>query len=102
MATFRHIVMLRWNETVADAFLAEVVAGLTACATALPGTLGYTCGPDVQAGAGAPRYDFALVGDFADEEAWKAYDLDAEHNRLRAELIGPKTAERAVLQYWVS
>ena len=31
-------------------------------------------------------WSFAIVADFTNPDTYKAYDLDAEHNRLRAEL----------------
>jgi len=49
-----------------------------------PGTLSYTIGPDM--GLRDGNWSFAIVADFADEESYRAYDTDAEHNRLRAEL----------------
>jgi hypothetical protein len=101
---FRHIVFFRFNDQVTVERVEEIRAGLTACARALPGTVRYECGPDVVRTLGAPRdeqrCDFALVGDFVDDAAWKVYDADAEHNRLRAELIGPVLAERVGVQYW--
>jgi hypothetical protein len=32
---------------------------------------------------------FAVTVDLPDEAAYRAYDLDAEHNRVRAELFAP-------------
>jgi predicted LPLAT superfamily acyltransferase len=32
---------------------------------------------------------FAITVDLADEEAYRAYDRDPEHNRIRAELFAP-------------
>ncbi|MCW0216066.1 MAG: Dabb family protein [Pseudonocardia sp.] len=32
---------------------------------------------------------FAITVDFPDEAAYRAYDIDAEHNRVRAELFAP-------------
>ena len=32
---------------------------------------------------------YAITGDFADEEAYRIYDRDAEHNRIRAEMFAP-------------
>jgi hypothetical protein len=101
---FRHIVFFRFNDKVTPGTIEEIQLGLTACAKALPGTVAYQCGPDVARTPRAPRdeqrCDFALVADFVDQAAWKAYDDDAEHNRLRAELIGPVLAERVGVQYW--
>lgn len=49
-----------------------------------PGTLSYTIGPD--AGLREGNWSFAIVADFVDAESYQGYDLDPEHNRLRAEL----------------
>jgi Stress responsive A/B Barrel Domain len=100
---FRHIVFFKLNEGATDAKVAEIQAGLTACAMALPGTLAYKCGPDVTLRGERPdkRWDFSLVADFKSQEDWLAYDQDAEHNRMRAEVIGAVLADRAVAQFWV-
>jgi hypothetical protein len=47
-----------------------------------PGTVQYTIGSD--AGLRAGNWDFIIVADFTDEQAYRAYDEDAEHNELRA------------------
>ncbi len=32
---------------------------------------------------------YALTGDFVDEDAYRTYDRDPEHNRIRAEMFAP-------------
>jgi len=49
-----------------------------------PGTVSYTVGDDL--GLRDGNWSFGIVADFADEDSYRAYDLDAEHNRIRAEL----------------
>jgi hypothetical protein len=49
-----------------------------------PGTVQYTIGSD--AGLRDGNWDFVIVADFADEQSYRGYDEDAEHNRLRARL----------------
>ena len=49
-----------------------------------PGTIAYTLGDDL--GLRAGNWSFAIVADFTDAAAYRAYDADAEHNRLRARL----------------
>lgn len=44
-------------------------------------------GLDLGLRPGAASY--AITGDFADEDAYRAYDADPEHNRIRAELFAP-------------
>jgi hypothetical protein len=100
---FRHVVLFKWKPGTDAETVAAVVAGLSACAAALPVTRAYTCGPDVQ-GTGSQagseeRYDFGVVADFDDEAGWRVYDADAEHNRLRAELIRPLIAQRVTIQF---
>jgi len=49
-----------------------------------PGTISYTLGDDL--GLREGNWDFAIVADFADVDAYRGYDADAEHNRWRGEL----------------
>jgi Stress responsive A/B Barrel Domain len=49
-----------------------------------PGTLTYTLGNDL--GLREGNWSFAIVADFSDAEAYRNYDADVEHNRLRARL----------------
>ena len=76
----------------------ERVAALRASFAALdtPGTLSYTIGPDLALRDGT--WSFAIVADFTDEAAYRLYDEDPEHNRLRAELA-PFAAEIARVQF---
>ncbi len=62
----------------------------------LPGTLDYTIGMDLGLRAGG--WSLAIVADFADEAAYRAYDADPEHNRLRAELA-PHAEQIARVQF---
>jgi Stress responsive A/B Barrel Domain len=65
--------------------LAEVAAiqdGLRALDC--PGTLSYTIGDDL--GLRDGNWSFAIVADFSDAGAYRGYDEDVEHNRLRARL----------------
>ncbi len=56
-----------------------------------PGLLAVHVGTDAGLREGA--WDFAITNDFADEPSYHAYDADAEHNRIRAELFAPFCAE---------
>jgi hypothetical protein len=48
------------------------------------GTLSYTVGSDL--GLREGNWSFAIVADFTDTDAYRAYDLDSAHNRARARL----------------
>lgn len=47
-----------------------------------PGTVSYTMGLD--AGLRDGNWSAAIVADFVDVDAYRRYDQDPEHNRLRA------------------
>jgi Stress responsive A/B Barrel Domain len=61
-----------------------------------PGTVSYTLGDDLALREG--NWSFAIVADFEDEAAYRAYDADVEHNRLRA-LLAPHTEQIARVQF---
>lgn len=54
-------------------------------------------GPDLRLREGS--WDFAITSDFADEQAYRAYDGDAEHNRIRREMFAPLCAEIVRVQF---
>ena len=90
----RNVVMVSLT---ADADRAEVAAiqdGFRAMRC--PGTISYTLGDDLGLREGG--WSFAIVADFADEAAYRGYDSDAEHNRLRARLA-PLSAQIARVQF---
>lgn len=58
-----------------------------------PGCLDMKVGLD--AGLREGNWDYTITTDFADVDAYRAYDLDDEHNRIRRELFAP-IAEDAV------
>lgn len=61
-----------------------------------PGTLHYSVGMDL--GMREGNWSFAVVAYFADDDAYRGYDLDEVHNELRAELA-PHTDEIARVQF---
>jgi hypothetical protein len=78
----RNVVMVELTPDADLAKVAEIQDGLRAVNT--PGTIGYSLGDD--AGLREGNWSFAIVCDFTDADAYRTYDLDAEHNRLRGEL----------------
>ena len=62
-----------------------------------PGTISYTIGADAGL-RDTGNWSFAIVADFVDVDAYRAYDADEEHNRLRARLK-PMTEQIARLQF---
>jgi predicted NAD/FAD-binding protein len=99
---FRHVVVFNWKPGTSPEAVAAIGEALKACADAVPVSCTYTCGSDVNladADGRGDRYDFVIVADFEDQAAWKVYDEDAEHNRIRAELIRPIVDNRRVVQF---
>ena len=60
------------------------------------GTLTYVIGDDL--GLRDGNWSFAIVADFADVDAYRAYDQSEEHNRARAGLL-PMTEQIARVQF---
>lgn len=78
----RNVVMVKLPDDHDRAWAADLRSRFAALNC--PGTLSYTIGPDM--GLRDGNWSFTIVADFADEESYRAYDVDEEHNRLRAEL----------------
>ncbi len=95
---FRHCVMFRWADGVSDATKAEISAGLDRLAT-LEAVSSYHHGPDL--GVSDGNWDYSIVGDFADEAAYRRYATEAGHLALIAELVKPNISARAAVQYEV-
>jgi hypothetical protein len=48
------------------------------------------------------NWDYALTADFADHDAYRRYDQDVEHNRIRRELSAAITESAVRVQFDVS
>ena len=65
----------------------------------IEGLLSLQCGRD--AGLREGNWDFAITADLTDEAAYRRYDEDEEHNRLRRENFGPVSEQIVRVQYVV-
>jgi hypothetical protein len=92
----RNVVMVKLKPEQDRAEVAAIQQGLRDLNC--PGTVSYAVGDDL--GLRAGNWSFAIVADFTDEDSYRAYDLDAEHNRIRARLA-PLTEQIARLQFEV-
>jgi hypothetical protein len=45
------------------------------------------------------NWGYAITADFVDEDAYRRYDLEEEHNRIRRELFAPISASIARVQF---
>ena len=78
----RNIVLVKLKAGADAAEVAEIQDGLRNLGC--PGTVSYTLGDDL--GLRGGTWSFGIVADFTDVASYRAYDLDAEHNRYRARL----------------
>jgi hypothetical protein len=82
----------------ADAALLEQgLAGIAALR--LPGLLSMTVGADLGLREGG--WSFAIVNDWRDAGAYRVYDEDFEHNRLRREIFAVVCDEIARVQFQI-
>ncbi len=93
---FRHCVMFKWADGASEAVKSEIAAGLDRLAT-LDAVTSYHHGPDL--GVSDGNWDYAIVGDFADEAAYRVYATEHGHLALINDLIKPNISARAAVQY---
>jgi hypothetical protein len=55
----------------------------------------------VDAGLREGNASYAITVDLADEQAYRVYDRDPEHNRIRAEMFAPITERAERVQFVV-
>ena len=93
----RNVVMGRLRPDADPELLDRGLAGLRALN--IEGMLWLVCGRD--AGLREGNWDYAITADFVDVEAYRRYDEDEEHNRLRREAFGPVSEQIARVQFSV-
>jgi hypothetical protein len=77
-----------------DADLGRLETGLAGMRRLrVEGMTALACGRDERLRDGG--WDYAITADFVDEAAYRRYDADEEHNRIRRELLAP-IVERVV------
>jgi hypothetical protein len=85
-----------------DGTTPEAVQALKTALEAMrvPGLLQMTVGVDLRLRDG--NADVGIVSDLADEAAYRVYDADEEHNRIRRELVAPIAASVDRCQFLVA
>lgn len=91
----RNVVVGRLRPGVAPAALEQALAAIVALEP--EGCVDMVVGVD--AGLRRGNWTFSITADFVDEEAYRRYDLDGEHNRVREELFLPICTEIARVQF---
>ncbi|POM24465.1 Stress responsive A/B Barrel Domain protein [Actinomadura rubteroloni] len=97
MSGFRHVVVFRWNEGTTVEQQEDLARRLRALPDAIPEIAAYSVGLD--AGVNAASYDFAVVADFADRDAYLVYRDHPVHRAILDEFVAPITKDRAAVQF---
>lgn len=90
----RNVVMIRLRADADRARLDDLIDRFTRLDC--PGMLSFTMGVD--AGLRDGNWSVAIVADFTDAAAYRVYDIDEEHNRLRS-AIGEMAEQVARVQF---
>lgn len=91
----RNVVVGRLHPDVPRAAVQRALAAIVALRP--EGCLDVRVGVD--AGLRPGGWGFSITSDFVDEQAYRRYDLDAEHNRVREQEFAPICAEIARVQF---
>ena len=91
----RNVVLGRLRADASPELLEEAFAALLR--VQVEGLLEMRVGRDAALRAG--NWDYAITVDLVDAEAYRRYDEDEEHNRIRRELFGPVSSEIARAQF---
>ena len=91
----RNVVLVSLKDGTDDAVLDRIVNAMLGLQ--VPGLLNMSCGRD--AGLREGNAHLALVVDLEDADAYRVYDADPEHNRIRRELIAPHAERIERVQY---
>jgi hypothetical protein len=93
----RNVVMGKLRAGADTAVLDEALAAMRALR--VDGMTRLDCGADARLRDGT--WDYAITADFVDDAAYRRYDGDEEHNRIRRELFGPVSEQVARVQFVV-
>jgi Stress responsive A/B Barrel Domain len=93
----RHVVVFQWSDSAPSDLSDTLAERLSKLPSLVPEIRGYSCGAD--AGLREGNFDFAVVADFDDVEAWRVYMANDEHQAVIAELVTPNLGTRVVVQF---
>ena len=95
----RHVVLFTWSEDADPATREATLAALRRLPEEVGGMTAFAVGPD--AGLAEGNAHTALVADFPDTEAFRAYAGHPRHLEVIAEHVKPHLAARSAVQYEV-
>jgi len=93
----RHVALFTWAPEATPEQKEAVAAELRKLPGLIPELRRYEVGPD--AGINPGNFDFAVVADFDDREAYQAYRDHPAHRAIIDKLIAPIAGKRAAVQY---
>lgn len=93
----RHVVVLSWVEDVTDEQVQAVIDDLRQLPALIPEIRSYQVGPDLR--LSMHNADLAIVADFDDDAAFRAYDRHPAHEQVRLARIRPILAGRSAVQF---
>lgn len=96
----RSIILLKFKPDTTEQQIADMMAAGEAMLERQPGCRGYTLSRDL--GLKAGRMSLAAIIDFEDEAAFRAYDVDEAHQRIRRDVLAPIVESRASCQIWMA
>jgi hypothetical protein len=91
----RNVVVGRVRQGVPREAVEEALAAIVALQP--EGCLDMRVGVD--AGLRPGNWGFSITADFVDEDAYRRYDLEQEHNRVREEMFAPICDDIARVQF---
>jgi len=94
---FIHVACFRWNEGTGRDDVAAVASALGELPAAIPELRDYRFGPDAR--LTQENHDFAVVAAFDDRDGYLAYADHPAHLRVLTEVIRPRLAARAAVQF---
>lgn len=97
MAGFRHAVLFQWREDATEQQKKALEERLDELPGLIPEIAAYAVGGD--AGVNAGNFDFAVVADFADRDAYLVYRDHPAHRAVIDECLKPILGDRAAVQY---
>ena len=93
----RHVVMFRFRDDADEAQRQAVHEAIATMPEATGVTEAYAIGPDLD--LAEDNFDFVVVGDFADQDAYLTYRDHPEHRRIVFDIIRPAITDRAAIQF---
>lgn len=93
----RHCVVFRFHEDTDPTAIEALANALRALPASISGIAHYQVGSDL--GLRDTNADFAVVAEFADQDAFMAYSNHPEHLAVIRDHVEPITAERHAVQF---